>query len=42
MKEKQAATAVVNNREYQHRYQKAAKKAKPALPDGFTWLTGCL
>jgi hypothetical protein len=41
MKEKQAVTAVVNNREYQSRYQKASKKAKPALLDEFTRLTGC-
>jgi hypothetical protein len=40
MKEKQAVTAVVNNREYQSRYQKASKKAKPALLDEFTRLTG--
>jgi hypothetical protein len=31
MKEKQAVTAVVNNQEYLPRYQKATKKAKPAL-----------
>jgi hypothetical protein len=36
MKEKQAVT-----REYQGLYQKAAKKAKPALLDEFTRLTGC-
>jgi hypothetical protein len=40
MKEKQAVTAVVNNREYLPRYQKAGKKAKSALLDEFTWLTG--
>jgi hypothetical protein len=36
MKEKQAVT-----REYKTRYQKAAKKAKAALLDEFTRLTGC-
>ncbi|GMO40211.1 MAG: hypothetical protein Pg6C_00980 [Treponemataceae bacterium] len=35
MKEKQAVT-----REYRPRYQKAAKKEKPALPGEFTKLTG--
>jgi hypothetical protein len=40
MKEKQAVTAVVNNREYQPRYQKAGKKVKSALLDEFTRLTG--
>jgi hypothetical protein len=35
MKEKQAVT-----REYKTRYQKAAKKAKSALPDEFIRLTG--
>jgi hypothetical protein len=35
MKEKQAVT-----REYKSRYQKAAKKAKSALLDEFTRLTG--
>jgi hypothetical protein len=39
-KEKQAVTAVVNNREYRHRYQKATKKEKPALLGEFTKLTG--
>jgi hypothetical protein len=41
MKEKQAVTAVVNNREYKFRYQKAAKKVKSALLGEFTKLTGC-
>jgi hypothetical protein len=36
MKEKQAVT-----REYLPRYQKAGKKAKTALLDEFTRLTGC-
>jgi hypothetical protein len=35
MKEKQALTAVINNREYRPRYQKATKKAKPAPLDEF-------
>jgi hypothetical protein len=40
MKEKQVVTAVVNNREYLPRYQKAIKKVKPALLGEFTRLTG--
>jgi hypothetical protein len=40
MKEKQAVTAVVNNREYRPRYQKATKKEKSALLGEFTKLTG--
>jgi hypothetical protein len=35
MKEKQAVTG-----EYKTRYQKASKKAKPALPGEFTRLAG--
>jgi hypothetical protein len=37
---KTGGNADVNNREYQPRYQKAAKKAKSALLDEFTRLTG--
>ncbi|MDR1374638.1 MAG: hypothetical protein LBJ24_06675 [Treponema sp.] len=36
MNQKQAVT-----RKYLSRYQKAAKKEKPSIPDEFTRLTGC-